>query len=219
MNTFKCHSVDIWIPDLGYSINHTFCTNLPAPLLQVSPVWNRAHQASHTAKAGDDWLVPICGCDRSCLLQRKGGGSNHCDPVLQSAGLHAEPSPAWHWENATVCLAREKVMEAGRHFLKTSISPAAPRHSWEGAAAAATASAAALAQPRDIYVLPQPGSQPVPFYFFPLRKHPQKGNERLQPFLQILVQTVKKTFKEWSCFYRYLLPWKVHYLPSTSILL
>lgn len=65
-------------------------------------------------------------------------------------------------------------MEAGRHFLKISISPAAPGHSWEGAAAA-TASAAALAQPRDIYVPPQPGSQPVPFYFFSLKEAAAEG--------------------------------------------
>lgn len=87
-------------------------------------------------------------------------------------------------------------MEAGRHFLRISISPAAPGHSWEGAAAAATASAAALAQPRDIYVLPQPGSQPVHFIFFLQGNTRRKGNERLQPFLQILVQTMKKSFKE-----------------------
>lgn len=153
--------------------------NLPAPFFtrrSVSCVEWGPPSITPAAKARDDWLVPICGCNRSCFLQRKGGGSNHCNPVLQSAGLHAEPSPAWHWANSTVCL----VVEAGRHFLKISISPAAPGHSWEGAAAA---SAAALAQPRVIYVPPQPGSQPVLFYFFPLRKHSQKGNEKPQPFL------------------------------------
>lgn len=166
------------------------------------------------AKARDDWLVPIRGCDRSCVLQRKGGGSvtaiqcpspQGCTLILALLGIEKTPESAWRWRRW--CRPGD-----------TSWKPAAPGHSWEGAAAAA--SAAALAQPQDIYVPPQPGSQPVPFYFFSFKETPaERKGESNRFFQQILVQTMKKTFQERSCFYRYLLPWKVHYLPSTSILL
>lgn len=96
-----------------------------------------------------------------------------------------------------VCLAVEKKVEARRRFQKNSVSPAAAGHSQEGAAAAA-ASVAMLARPRDIYVPPQFGSWPVLFYFFPLRKHPAEGKRETPNglFWQILAQKTKRSFQE-----------------------
>lgn len=72
--------------------------NFSAPLLQeVSPVWSRAHQASQQLPKLEmtGWFpyVAVIGIASS---KGKEVGAINCDPVLQSAGLHAEPSPAWH---------------------------------------------------------------------------------------------------------------------------
>lgn len=73
------------------------------------------------------------------------------------------------------------VVATRRCFPKTSFSPVAAGHARERAAAPALA--AVLAQPRNIYVPPWLGGRPGLVLFFPLRKHPQKGNQRLQQFL------------------------------------
>lgn len=56
---------------------------------------------------------------------------------------------------------------------KKTISLVDPGHSQEGAAA--TALAAVLAQPRDIYVPPQFGSWPVLFFIFSFKETPAEG--------------------------------------------
>lgn len=147
---------------------------------RISCVEQSPPSITPAAKARDDWLLPVWGCERSCFLQRKGAGSNHWDPVLQSAGLHAQPSPARHWENSTVSLAMEKPVEAGRHFLKISGS-----RTFLGGGCCCCRCFSGCVGTAPGYLCASTAWQPAsPFLiFFPLRKHPQKGNERLQPFL------------------------------------
>lgn len=104
--------------------------------------------------------------------RKEGGGRNCCDPALWSTRYCSESSPAWHCGSFRVCSAVKK-WRLGDTSNKPSILPVAPGHSWERAAATA------LAQPWDIYVPPQLGSQSLAFLSFPLRKHPWKGNERV----------------------------------------
>lgn len=152
--------------------------NLPAPFLQrevssISCVEQGPLSTTLAAGAWADQLAPIHGCGRSCFLWKKGGGrKNRCDPVLWSAGQHAEPSSARCWGNSALCSAVEKKVEAGTHFQKT-ISLVDPGHSQEGSAA--TASAAVLAQPWDIYMPPQVGSWPVLFFIFSFKATPAEG--------------------------------------------
>lgn len=125
------------------------------------------------AKAGDGCLVPLCGCDRSCFLQRKGGGSNHCDPVLQSTGLHAEPSPAWHWENSTEGGGGRETLPENQHL------PGGSRTFLGGGCCCCFSGSVGTALG---YLCASTAWQPAsPFLFFPLGKYPQKGNQRLQP--------------------------------------
>lgn len=140
---------------------------------------SRAHQASHQLPKLEmtGWFPSVAargaasseGKEVGAITVIQSSSPQGCTPSPALLGTEKTPQSAWRWR---------RWWRPG----DTSWKSAAPGHSWEGAAAAA-ASAAALAQPQDIYVPPQPGSRPAPFYFFPLRKHPQKGNERLQPFL------------------------------------
>jgi len=163
----------VWFPDLGRSFSRSFRVTLPAPFPrgEGTYLWPRAGATG--AQAG-----PHTRPRRGCRLWKEGGGGrDRCDPALQSAGQHAAPSSAQQWANSMV----ERKVEARRRFQQTGVSAPAAGLSREGAAAAA--SAAASAQPQGIYVPPRPGSRPFLCYFFPLRKHPRKGNERLQWFI------------------------------------
>lgn len=195
--------------------NHTFCMNLPALCYKKYVLCEAEPPKHHTSCQSLRWLAGSHMRLRQELLppkERRWEQSLRSSAPVLRAARWAQPCPAlrklqsaWRWRRW--CRPGD-----------TSWKPAAPGHSWEGAAAAA--SAAALAQPQDIYVPPQPGSRPVPFYFFSFKETPAEGKRESNRFFQqILVQTMKKSFQERSCFYRYLLPWKVRYLPSTSILL
>lgn len=134
------------------------------------------------ASARADRLAPIHGCGRSCFLWKKrGGGKNRCDPVLQSAGQHAEPSPAQCWGNSALCSAVEKKVEAGRHFQKNHLPGGSRTFSGGGCCycfGSRVGTAPGYLCASAVWQLASPF-----FLFFPLRKHPQKGHERLQQFL------------------------------------
>lgn len=108
--TFKCHNLGIWIPDLGQSINHTFCMNLPAPLLQeVSPVCSRDHQASHQLpKLEMTGWFPYVAAIRTASSKKEVGAITVI-PCSSPQGCTLNPA-LLGTEKIPVCLAVEKVV-------------------------------------------------------------------------------------------------------------